>query len=430
MHRWVLVFTSILLVITAVTIIRGGRSCRSYWLAWCGLASTIIGDYFLSLKNAPLHSHDFLCGIAGFSIAQIFWIIFLRQHAKGSIRIAAALLFSFGILFAARVIPALGSTLLAGALTLYALLSIISVSYACGTHKLSPAWRYGVCFLLFSDSMIAFSCILNVPHIGQLIGITYLASLLFIAVAIATCGRKKKIFPRLRHLKHIPFFIFLGGVSSLILFLLAMQFYPGGTYNPCRCMLSRLGRTHLHGIAFPACHYLFTSSLVISAGITALFFPALSCFVKGPLQKQCLLWGGTLNSAGLLTIAFVPENVHGFFHNVGCIAAVVGGATALIVLTPQRYNPRVPGSVRWSWLVWCCTLVAIFESFLILHRFKILPFAPYVPTCQKFLILTFIAWIEYYAFLLFRRTRRQKHHPYSRRSEFLLQDIDHIDNLD
>jgi len=405
MNRWILGFTAILLVTTAVTIVRGGRACRSYWLAWCGLAATIIGDYFLSLKNAPLHSRDFLCGVAGFSLAQGFWIAFLRHHAKGSIRIAAALLFGFGILFGARVIPALNSTPLAYALTFYALLSIISVSYACGTHNLSPAWRYGVCCLLFSDCMIAFSCILHVPRVGHLVGITYLASLLFIAVAIATCGRKQKTSSRLRYLRHIPSVIFLGGASALLLFLLAMQLYPGGSYNPCRCMLSRLGRTHLQGIAFPACHYLFTSSLVISAGIVALFFPALSCFVKGPVQKQCLLWGGTLNAAGLLTIAFVPENVHGFFHNVGCIAAVVGGGTAIFILTPQRNNPRVPGSVRWSWLVWCCLLVAIFQSFLTLHRFKILPFAPYVPTCQKLLILTFIVWIEYYAFLLFRRTR-------------------------
>ncbi len=407
MHRWLLGFTPILLVITAVTIVRGGSTCRSYWLAWCGLAATIIGDYFLALKNAPLHSRDFLYGIAGFSLAQGCWIAFLRNHAKGSIRIAAILLFSFGILFKARIIPALNSTPLAGALTLYTLLTIISVSYACGTHNLSLAWRYGVCCLLFSDTMIVFSRILHVPHVGHFVGITYLTSLLFIAAAIAACGWEQKTSPRLRYLRYISAVIFLGGASALLLFLLAMQFYPGETYNPCRCMLSRLGRTHLHDIAFPACHYLFTSSLVVSAGIVALFFPALSCFVKGPMQKQCLLWGGALNAAGLLTIAFIPENVHGFFHNIGCIAAVVGGGTALLVLTPQRNSPRVSGRVRWSWLIWCCTLVIIFESFIVLHRFKILSWSPYVPTCQKILILTFIVWIEYYAFLLFRKTRRR-----------------------
>lgn len=406
MNIWLLGFTPILLVITAVPIIRGGSACRSYWLAWCGLAATIIGDYFLAIKNAPLYSSDFLYGVAGFSLAQGCWIAFLRHHAKGSVRIAAILLFSFGILFQARIIPALHSIPLAAALTLYTLLSITSVSYACGTHNLSPAWRYGIFCLFFSDILIAFRSILGVPHLGHFVGITYLSSLVFIATAIMTCGRKQKTSLRFRYLRNISWVIFLGGALALIFFLLAMKYYPGETYNPCRCMLSHLGRTHLHDIAFPACHYFFTSSLVVSAGMVALFFPALSCFVKGPAQKQFLLWGGTLNAAGLLTIAFVPENVHGLFHNVGCFAAVAGGGIALLVLTPQRNSPRVSGRVRWSWLIWCCTLVAIFESFILLHRFKILSWSPYVPTCQKILILTFIVWIEYYAFILFRRTRR------------------------
>lgn len=287
MNLWLLGFTPILLVITAVPIIRGGSACRSYWLAWCGLAATIIGDYFLAIKNAPLYSSDFLYGVAGFSLAQGCWIAFLRHHAKGSVRIAAILLFSFGILFQARIIPALHSIPLAAALTLYTLLSITSVSYACGTHNLSPAWRYGIFCLFFSDILIAFRSILGVPHLGHFVGITYLSSLVFIATAIMTCGRKQKTSLRFRYLRNISWVIFLGGALALIFFLLAMKYYPGETYNPCRC-----------------------------------------------------------------------------------------------------------------------TLVAIFESFILLHRFKILSWSPYVPTCQKILILTFIVWIEYYAFILLRRTRR------------------------
>jgi len=173
-------------------------------------------------------------------------------------------------------------------------------------------------------------------------------------------------------------------------------------------MLSFLGRTRVNGVDFPACHYCFTFGLALSAGVVAWFYPALSCFVKGARQKAWLLWGGAFNAAGLLTIAFVPENVRGFFHNVGCWAAVLGGGIVLLILTPKRNNPDVPGHVRWGWVIWGLALSAVFQAFLTAHSFKMLPFAPYVPTCQKLLILTFVAWLVYYAVLLFLRTRRPR----------------------
>ena len=403
---WLLGFTPVLLAVTAFAIVRGGAPCRPYWLAWCGLAATMIGDYFLAVKGAPLHSREFLLGVAGFSLAQLLWIVFfMRRHARWSRRVAAGLAFSLAILLGARVIPALRSAPLACALSLYALLSVVSVSYACGTHGASRAWRYGLCLLLFSDTMIAFAHVLRVPRVGPLVGATYVLSLLCIAFAVARCGRPPAAPGRRRYLRRAPVAAFAGGLASLALFGWAMWACPGEVYNPFRNMLSFLGRTRVRGVEFPLCHYLFTCSLALSAGVMAGFYPALSCFVRGARQKRWLLWGGTLNAAGLLTIAFVPENVHGLFHNVGCVAAVAGGAVALLLLTPAKNNPRVSGVSRWAWLAWCCALVGVFEAFLLAHRFKLLPFSPYVPTCQKLVILTFIAWIEYYAVLLYWRTR-------------------------
>jgi len=148
-NTWLLGFTPALLALTAIPIVRGGPKCRSFWIAWCGLAATMIGDYFLAVKGSSLHSDGFLYGVAGFSFAQVCWIVFLRRHAVWSPRIAAALLFSLGILFGVRLIPALRTVPLAATLALYMLLSIISVSYACGTHSLSAAWPYGLCMFLF-----------------------------------------------------------------------------------------------------------------------------------------------------------------------------------------------------------------------------------------------------------------------------------------
>lgn len=408
---WLLGFTPTLLAVTAFAIVKGGTPCRSHWLAWCGLGATMVGDYFLAVRGASLTSREFLFGVGGFSLAQLLWILFLRRHAQWSRRIAAGLLFSFGILFGTRVIPALHSVPLAWALSFYALLSVLSVSYACGLHRLTSAWRYGLCLLMFSDTLIVFGQILRVPRVGHFVGVTYVASLLCIAFAIARCGRRQVELRRFRYLRLAPIGVLAGGLVSLALFGWAMWACPGEVYNPFRNMLSFLGRTRVRGVDFPLCHYLFTSSLALSACVIAAFYPALSCFVKGARQKRWLLWGGTLNVAGLLTIAFVPENVHGLFHNVGCVSAVAGGAAALLLLTPARFNPRVPGLSRWGWLAWCVVLVAVFEAFLLAHHFKRLPFSPYVPTCQKVLILTFIAWIEYYAALLFLRTRAPARQP-------------------
>ena len=414
---WLLGFTPTLLVVTAIAIARGGPACRSYWVAWCGLVATMLGDYFLAVKNSPLHSNGFLFGVLGFALAQSCWIAFLSRHAKWSRRIAAALLFSFGVLFAARLVPALHSVPLTVALGAYTLLSVVSVSFACGTHRLSRAWRYGICTLMFSDAMIGFGHILRVPWLGRLVGITYLASLVFIAVAIARCGVPPRADVRFRYLRRVPGVVFLGGGVVALLFLAAMWCCPGGAYNPCMRMLSYLGRTQLEGVDFPLCHYLFTFGLALSAGVVARFYPALSCFTRGVRRKAWLLWGGAFNAAGLLAIAFVPENVNGLFHNLGCMAAVAGGGTALLILTPARNNRRVSAAVRWGWLAWCVVLVSVFEVFLVSHSLHKLPFAPYVPTCQKLLILTFVAWMVYYAALLFQATRRRVGREASDRTE-------------
>ena len=416
-NAWLMGFTPTLLAVTAVAIARGENKCRSYWLAWCGLAATMTGDFFLAVRNSPLRSDGFLYGVAGFSLAQVCWTVFLSRHGAMSLRVAFALLFSLGILFGVRLVPALPSIPLGVALGTYLVLSVVSVSYACGPHRLSRAWRYGLCTLLFSDAMIGFGHILRVPRLGSLVGVTYLASLLFIAAAIARCGREPHGAGRIRYLRRAPSIVFLGGGVVALLFLLAALFCPGPAYNPCMRMLSFLGRTRVNGVDFPACHYFFTLGLALSAGIVAWFCPALSCFVKGARQKAWLLWGGAFNAAGLLTIAFVPENVRGLFHNVGCWAAVLGGGTVLLILTPKRNNPGVSGRARWGWVIWGGALSAVFQAFLTAHSFKVLPFAPYVPTCQKLLILTFVSWLVYYAVLLFLKTHRPLRRAAVSRSE-------------
>lgn len=209
----------------------------------------------------------------------------------------------------------------------------------------------------------------------------------------------------IRYLRAAPFIVFLGGAFVMFLFSLAIACCPGRSYNPCMRMLSYLGRTQINRVHDPLCHDLFMSALLLSAGIVAFFYPALSCFVKNRHSKSCLRWGGTFTATGLLMIAFIPENVSQAFHNIGCFVAAFGGALAMIILAFKRNNPKVSPLIRWGWLAWSAALITLFELFLLAHRLQLLPFAPYVPTTQKVVILTFSAWLIQYAFLLFKRTR-------------------------
>ena len=402
-----MLFTLSLLLISAVFIVRGGRVCRSYWLAWAGLSATMLGDYFLVIKGASLYSSEFLRGVAGYALAHLCWIAFLSRHARWSSRVAFALFFSIGLFFLARLIPAIDSPHLLAAISIYTFISVVSVAFACGNHRLSVAWRYGICLLLFSDAMIAFGIILRIPWLQNLIGVSYVASLLCIAIAISRCGCCPRPQQSFRKIRQAPLFVLLGGSLIFGVFLYAMYVCPiSPGYNPFYKMLSYLGRTKINGIDYPLCHYLFSFALAASAFVSARFYPVLSCFVKGALQKSIFLWSAALNSAGLLAIAFVPENVDGVFHNVGCFAAVIGGAVMLLLLTPASNNQRVSGSIRWGLLAWGLILVTCFQIALSGHRYKILPFAPYVPTIQKMLILTFVAWLAYYATVVLRITRR------------------------
>lgn len=397
-------FTPSLLLIAAIAIIR--KKEHGAWIAWAGLAATMVGDYFLALKMSPLKSPGFLYGVAGFSVAQICWIIFLHRYGRFSFKVATGLLISLGILFAVRLVGVLPTTALLFALCGYTLLSIVSFSYACGSHR--GAWIWGIGFLLFSDTMIALGNIMRIPMLSKLVGPSYLLALIFITIGLVNFASHPVVSHSKReYLRRAPLIAFIGGLAAVLFFVFAIKTYPGFNYNLRMQMLSHLGRTELQRITYPFCCYLFTIGLLLAAIAVARFFPALTCFVHGRRRKEILLWSGVLNVAGLAVIAFIPENINMFFHNVGCVTAAVGGGVAVIVLTASGGNNRAPRSARKLWCIWMIGLVAVFEVFLGLHKFKVLPFSPYVPTIQKILILSFIFWICFYAGLLFRRLHKK-----------------------
>ena len=63
---------------------------------------------------------------------------------------------------------------------------------------------------------------------------------------------------------------------------------------------------------------------------------------------------------------------------------MVGGIPMAFALATDRFGK--------GFLVWMGIVAAVFEVFLALHAAHVLPFAPYVPTAQKAIIVSFELW--------------------------------------
>ncbi len=404
--------TPLLLIATAYAIVRGEARCRFGWLAWLGLAVTMLGDTIPNMLPAPYPSRELLASVLRSLPASFCWILFLRHHATLNFRLAAGLVASFATLFIVRFLPSIPSYPLAGAIAVSLGATAVCVAYACGHHALPRLWRYGCCVFAGAHLMTLFDFFARRPERIPLYEGIQLLSLAGIAIALVQCtGTSAVAGARIRDLRRAPFIVMVGGVCAMLLLLWAMRCCPNTAYNPCMRMLSYLGRTQINGVHAPLCHDLFMAALAISAGCLARFYPALSCLVKNRSAKALLRWGGALNAAGLLTIAFIPENVSGTGHNIGCFAAACGGAIIILLLTFKRNNPTVSSAIRWGWMIGCATIISIFSGCLLAHHFHYLPFAPYVPTLQKIVILSFVAWLLNYAGLLLIRTRRPARCP-------------------
>jgi len=390
-------FTPSLLLLVGLAMAFGRRPVPRGWgLAFGGLAATMIGDYFLAYRGARLDSVQFIFGICGFSLAQCCWIGFFRAHGRISWKCALGLALGIGLLYIARLVPATPGALLVFFIGLYSLLSIVSFSSACGLSDRLPgksAWIVGIGALLFSDVMIGLGAILKIRYWGRWIGGTYLLALVAVTLALVqgahgtSCGHAR----RRRFLRWSPCVIFAGALGALACFVAAAWRMPGGPYQPTRRMLSYLGRITLNGQNYAPSHFLFGFGLIIAVLAVAIFYPALGVLVRRRWQKVLISWSGAVHCAGLLIIFFVPEDLSMLQHNAGCSLAVAGAAVTALVIC--RYSRRLGVKVRVGACAWMLALTAVFCMFLLLHKLRICPFAPYVPTCQKLLIVTYLAWL-------------------------------------
>ncbi len=347
-----------------------------------GFAAAFAGDWFLAIRGASRGTGEFLAGVAAFSLAQIFWMVAHVREARFDWRTAVALAIPLGSFFGVRLRPVLDATM-AVAIGGYALLSAVALSWALSTRRIW--YSFGIALLLMSDLMIG-NRWLGVPFAGSAVGPLYIAAQLSLWVSFFVKDEKRLDFRRGN-----PFSIGLWvAILSLLAFLFAMVSFPGGDYNPRMRMLSALGRTEVRLVEYPLCHFLFTLGMFVSAlGIARICaFLAGTDFRSDPVFAS----GAAFNVAGLLTIAAVPENINVNVHNAGCWMAAIGGGIMLFswLRTGQRGRSQFLRFVCPVLVLLSCLLMGLG---LILHECKVIGFAPWVPTAQKLLILSFVFWL-------------------------------------
>lgn len=349
---------------------------RRKWMIAGFAAAFLVGDLFLTYfgAGADMASMQYLLGVAGFGLAQMFWTVGQLPEARPNWRAVLALAIPLATFVLVRLHPPVMPPAANVAVFVYSVLTAISFATALATRRVF--YICGIGLLLFSDMMIGGSLI-GVPGCNSLIRDTYLAAMAFVLISFLL--KREWLIPVERI--NIRWYALALGAAAFACFFVAMPFYPGGGYNPLTHMLSALGRTEVRGVAYPPCHYWFMAGMFLSAASVAGVWAHLMRRVDGRWREILVGWGGALNVAGLCAIALVPENVDVSIHNVGCYLANFGGAAILVA--------RLRKGADLAWMVWFVVIITIFALCIDL---KAIPFSPWVPSLQKLLIVSFAVW--------------------------------------
>ena len=352
---------------------------RRRWMLAGFAAAFLIGDMFLAVREAATTSFEFLYGVAGFSLAQLFWTIGQLHEARPDARVFLAAAFPLAAFVLCRLHPPVLPAAATGAVCVYSVLTALSLATALATRRVF--YICGIWLLLFSDLMIG-GGLVRMPGCNAMIGPVYIAAEACLLVSFFWGGEWRVARERIG----IRWSALTLGAVGFACFFVAMSLYPGGGYNPLLKMLSALGESKVRGVAYPTCHRWFVAGMFLSAASVAGVWVRLVRMIGGGWRSVLVGWGGAMNVAGLCTIALVPFDVNGTVHNVGCYLATFGGAAILFALFRKGADL--------AWTVWFVVLVIVFVLCLDL---KAIPFSPYVTTTQKFLIVSFAVWAAWLA---------------------------------
>ena len=343
-----------------------------------GFAAAFCGDALLVFMRCGVRTTGFLFGVLAFSCAHILWAAANRHGVRPDWRALAVVVPPVMGLLAARAAYCIPFPPLLAA-SAYTAVSAVSLAAAVGSRRVFYA--LGIGCLVVSDVFIVCGWI-RAPFWHKLTGPVYVLALVCMAVSLFARDRE----PRFRDgggKNPLPV-VLAAGTLCAGLFLAAMILCPDGDYNPLMRMLSYLGRTFIKGVSYPLCHYLFTLGMAAGAAATLYIAPYLRAEATTPRRRAVVSWGAAACAGGLLLIAGVPENVSMFGHNTGCWIAFLGGLAMLLALANTPSGRRalfciLPGA-------------GIFALALVLHALKVVPFSPAVPSTQKVVIVSFMAW--------------------------------------
>ena len=342
-----------------------------------GFVAAFCGDTLLVVMQFGVRMTGFLFGVLAFSCAHILWMAANRHGVKIEWRALAVVLPPVMGLLVARAAGWIPDAPLLAA-SAYTAVSAVSLAVAIGSRRLFYA--LGIGCLVVSDVFIVCGWI-GAPFWHKLTGPVYVLALACMAVSLFARDRE----PRFRCGGGNPLSVVLA-IGSLCagLFIAAMIVCPGGDYNPLMRMLSYLGRTYVKGVIYPLSHYLFTLGMAAGAAATLYLAPYLCAEATNARRNAVVGWGAAVCAGGLLLIAAVPENVSMPGHNAGCWIAFLGGLAMLLALANTPPGRRalfclLPGA-------------CLFGLAVLLHALKIVPFSPAVPSMQKVVIVSFMAW--------------------------------------
>ena len=146
---------------------------RRRWMLAGFAAAFLIGDMFLAVRGAATTSVEFLYGVAGFSLAQVFWTIGQLREARPDWRVALATAIPLVAFTLVRLRPPVLPTVTMAAVCVYSVLTAISFATAIATRRVF--YICGIGFLFFSDLMIS-GRLVNAPGCNSLIHPTYYVS--------------------------------------------------------------------------------------------------------------------------------------------------------------------------------------------------------------------------------------------------------------
>ena len=342
-----------------------------------GFAAAFCGDALLVFMRCGVRTTGFLFGVLAFSCAHILWMAANRHGVRFEWRALAVVLPPVMGLLAVRAVRCVPFTPLLAA-SAYTAVSAVSLAAAVGSRRLFYA--LGIGCLVVSDVFIVCGWI-HAPFWHTLTGPVYILALVCMAASLFARDREPRF--RCGGGNPLPVVIALGAICAGF-FLAAMILCPGGGYNPLMRMLSHLGRTYIKGVFYPLSHYLFTLGMATGAAATLYFAPYFRAEASSSRRSAIVDWGAAVCAGGLLLIACVPENVNMPGHNAGCWFAFLGGLAMLLALANTT-----PGRRDLLCLLPCAVVFALTVG---LHALKVVPFSPAVPSTQKLVIVSFMAW--------------------------------------